>query len=111
MAMFLVVAAGLLLAAAVMARTGRLSRNYLVGIRLPSTMKSDAAWHAAHRASAWSIAVAGVVLLATAGLSVSRDWSTEGERALVLGMTTLAVIVVFVGAVQAHLVAKKHQRY
>jgi multisubunit Na+/H+ antiporter MnhG subunit len=73
-------------------------------------MKSDTAWHAAHRASAWSIAVAGVMFLATAGLLVWRDWGPNDERRLVLGMTTLAVVVVLIGAVQAHLVAKKHQR-
>lgn len=45
-------------------RVGKLPRNHFVGIRLPSTLKSDAAWAAAHRVSWVYTALAGVSLAA-----------------------------------------------
>lgn len=46
-------------------------RNIVVGIRTPMTLKSDAAWSAAHRLGA-RIFIAGGVALAIAGLTRSR---------------------------------------
>lgn len=45
-------------------RVGKLKRNYFVGIRLPSTLRSDAAWAAAHRVSWIYTALAGGSLAA-----------------------------------------------
>jgi len=41
--------------------TGRLGRNWLVGIRIPATLESDEAWEAAHRAAGYLLTVGGVV--------------------------------------------------
>ena len=43
-----------------MAATERLPRNYFAGIRIPSTLRSDEAWRAGHRAAASALTVAGV---------------------------------------------------
>jgi hypothetical protein len=40
-------------------RDGRLPRNQVAGVRTSSTLSSDAAWDAAHRASARATAIAG----------------------------------------------------
>lgn len=45
-------------------RVGKLPRNHFVGVRLPSTLRSDAAWAAAHKVSWIYTALAGVSLAA-----------------------------------------------
>lgn len=61
---------GLFLAIARMGAAGTLRRNGLVGIRTTATMRSDAAWYAAHRAiapvlriCAWAQIVGAAVVL------------------------------------------------
>jgi uncharacterized membrane protein len=46
--------------------SGRLGRNQVAGIRLPSTLASDAAWLAAHRRAERPTVWAGVVAIASA---------------------------------------------
>ena len=56
--------------AAIRMRQGRVSRNSAVGVRTPSTMRSDAAFETANRAAApW--AAAGGALLAVCGLAAA----------------------------------------
>jgi hypothetical protein len=43
-----------------LAAMGRLPRNILAGIRIPSTMRSDEAWRAGHQAAASALAVSGL---------------------------------------------------
>ena len=91
---------------AYLSATDRLKRNKLVGMRTKATMASDAAWYAAHRASAWSIAVAGVVVLGTGGwLLAVRPGDDEGTRA-VFGSAIAVLVVVVIGGLQAQRAAK-----
>lgn len=86
--------------------TGRLKRNGLVGMRTRATMATDAAWYAAHRASAWSIAVAALILLAVGvWLLLARPGDVEA-RSAVLGTSLIVLVVVVIGGVQADRVAK-----
>ncbi|MGD0220336.1 MAG: SdpI family protein [Acidimicrobiales bacterium] len=48
------------------AAAGRLPRNLFAGIRLPSTLRSDEAWHAGHLAAASALTVSGVGPIAVA---------------------------------------------
>lgn len=73
------------------AATGRIGRNSAIGIRLPATLASDAAWTAGHRAArrpAW----AGFTL--TTAVAVASFFTAE-QASAVLGV---AVLVVFVAA-------------
>lgn len=65
----------------------RLPPNGFVGVRLPSTRRSDAAWYAAHEAAAAPLGVAGGVG-AFCGLGV-----------LVTGLDTIGVAVAVIGTV------------
>jgi hypothetical protein len=42
-----------------MAATGRLPRNIVAGIRIPSTMRSDEAWRVGHQAAATALTTSG----------------------------------------------------
>jgi hypothetical protein len=56
--------------------TGRLPRNLLAGIRIPSTMHSDEAWRAGHRAAASALTVSGlgpIVIAVLIGIVKSDD--------------------------------------
>ena len=74
---------------------GRLRRGHLLGVRLHSTLASDAAWHAAHRAAAGPLGVsAGVVLAAgLAVLAVGVD-DVVGQVVTIVGVAGLLVGVV-----------------
>lgn len=62
--------------------TGRLPRNPLAGIRIPSTMRNDAAWRAGHVAAGSALGVAGLGPLTVAlVVGVTRP-SVRNEAAL-----------------------------
>lgn len=91
---------------AYLSATDRLKRNKLVGMRTKTTMASDTAWYAAQRAGAWSVAVAGVVVLGTGvWLLVARP-GDEGGTTAVLGSTVAVLVVVVIGGLQAQRAAK-----
>jgi uncharacterized membrane protein len=48
------------------AAAGRLPRNPFVGIRIPSTLRSDEAWRSGHRAAASSLTASGIGPIAVA---------------------------------------------
>ena len=104
--LFAVLGIGFLWLAQLM-RTERLPRNPLVGMRTRATMADDRAWKAAHRASTWSVAVAGVVLLAAgAWLLLDRE-SPQADAKVVLVTTVVLLAVVVAGGVQADRVARR----
>lgn len=87
-------------------RAGSLPRNYFAGIRLPSTLRTDVAWAAAHRASWMSIALTGLILAAW-GVWVMADEDAvyAGPVVIVLGILPILMIASFVArgaAVKAH---------
>jgi hypothetical protein len=103
--LFAVLGAGFLWLAWLM-QNERLPRNGLVGMRTKATMASDAAWNASHRASAWSVALAGVILLAAGvWLWLARDSGGDG-RSIVLGSCVAILVVIVAGGIQADRVAK-----
>jgi SdpI/YfhL protein family len=62
-----------------MSAAERLPRNILAGIRIPSTLRSDEAWRAGHKAAAAALTVAGlgpIVAAAVVGVK-ARDEDSE----------------------------------
>jgi uncharacterized membrane protein len=55
-----------------LAAMGRLPRNPLVGIRIPSTLRSKEAWRVGHVAGATALTVAGVGQLGVAALDAAN---------------------------------------
>jgi len=65
-----------------LAATGRLPRNVVAGIRIPSTLRSDEAWDAGHRAAASALTVAGAGPLAVGVYAVSTRKHPESQSVL-----------------------------
>lgn len=85
----------LLLLAAVLtelAARGRLKRNALAGIRTRSTMRSDNAWVAAHRAASRTIWI-GFVLSAVAGIIALVTTDAAAIIAAVVVVIVLAATI------------------
>ena len=80
-----------------MAREGRLTRQWVVGLRTEATLSSDAAWDAAHRAGAGGIGAAGVVLALGGVLVMLTDSETAaGVLALVaVGVMLVPLVIAF----------------
>lgn len=86
--------------------TDRLPRNHWAGIRLPSTMASDAAWEAGHRAGG-PIMLGGGTLVATMGLLLmvfrpDDDAVTLVSLFMAAGLLTAMIAAGVVGARAAH---------
>jgi uncharacterized membrane protein len=81
----------------VLAATGKLPRNPIIGDRTMTTMSSDEAWKAAHRAAAWSF-FASAALLAVATFVDVPAWPV------------ILLALVLVGALQAQLAARRVTR-
>ena len=80
---------------------GRLPRQHWAGIRLPSTMRSDEAWYAAHRAGGpWlaagglAPAVVGVLLVA---MAPDADAAAQASLALAAWMLAFVIVAGVVG--------------
>lgn len=87
------------------AAEGRLARNHWAGIRLPSTMRSDAAWTAGHRAAVayTDIAAAGGAAGAVVTLAADHDGT---YTIAVLGGAGWLTLWLIVGARRAVLAAR-----
>jgi uncharacterized membrane protein len=78
------------------AAAGKLRRNQIAGIRIPTTMASDAAWRAGHRAAMpfmWltvPVAVVGTAVIATMKLGPLV--------ALVVGALPIVLIAILIAA-------------
>ncbi len=94
--MLLLIGGALILVIAALGAFGRLPKNNLAGIRIPSTMRSDAAWVAGHRAAKTPMTLLGVGIMA---LGVWKASSTEPPLAdsllllIVVGFSTWAIVV------------------
>lgn len=99
--------AGLLIAGTgIAARAGRLPRNGWVGIRIASTLQSDAAWQAGHRAGAVAMIIGGFAAMACAVVAM---WVPSEDAAFgwVLGGAFAMLAFVLVAAVLAHRAATR----
>lgn len=65
-----------------LAASGRLPRNLIAGIRLPSTMRSDEAWRAGHLAAASALTAAGFGPVAVAVIVAAKSPSGNTEAVL-----------------------------
>ncbi|PSS45198.1 hypothetical protein C6401_03585 [Arthrobacter woluwensis] len=74
----------------ILALAARLPMNPFVGIRIPSTMMSDAAWKAGHRAAGPYLIVGGLCAFAGGALAIAAP--SIGTLALTL-IPTAAVLV------------------
>ena len=87
------------------AATGRLRRNQWVGIRIPSTMRSDQGWVAGHRAA---LRLMPMHLLVGVGLLVAVLFMPTLEAVHLVGVAGAAVFlaVAAITGVVAHRAAK-----
>ena len=100
------IAAGLLvMGLGWLAKSGTLPRNHFAGIRLPSTMRSDRAWVAAHRAG-WSMTLVASLLLVAMGVRTLMTSAEEIEKE-VWWFVGPMLVALLVATVQAHVAAKK----
>ena len=95
------------LATAWLAARGRLPRNRLIGLRTSSTLSSDAAWCAGHKAAAWSLVVLGCVMLLAGAVLVVVDPSSRARQVIEGGTVAVVLPIVLAGGVQADRVAKR----
>jgi hypothetical protein len=93
--------------AAVMAANGSLPRNRIVGMRTRATLASDAAWRAAHRASAWSVAAAGAISTALGLYLLVAQPSRSTKAAVAIAASAALLVLVVIGGVQADRVARR----
>jgi uncharacterized membrane protein len=80
--------------------TGRLPRQHWAGIRLPSTMRSDQTWRAAHRAGGPWLAAGGLVsVIGGVGLLLVRPTAAVASQVSLVLVGALLVLVLLGGTV------------
>ena len=85
-------------------KIGKLPRNHFAGIRLPSTMRSDRAWAAAHRAGGNMTMLASLFMVAM-GIRIAMVGEEQIEQEAWWFAGPMLVLLV-IGAVQGHRAAK-----
>lgn len=107
-AVTLVVSGGVLVAIGRKQGSGTLERNWLAGIRTRQTMRSDAAWHAAHTATAClTIGIGVVLLVAGAAIVVLRPANDATIATIVLGSVGVTLALAVTAGVQGHRIARQ----
>jgi predicted permease len=104
-ASLLAVAAAVVAAVAVLAATGRLRRNSVAGIRIPSLYGSEAAWRTGHRAAVLPTVVAAVICVALAVVEFA-DPDLDLPGAIL--QTVVLLLGVVVGTALASRAAREH---
>lgn len=106
LSLFLAALGLLLIAAGWAAARGRLKRNYVIGMRTGTIMRTDATWRAAHKKCAWSLWSSGLVIVATSVVVTSFRPSREWTLALWIMMSVYLTVAVVIGFVQADKAAR-----
>jgi uncharacterized membrane protein len=75
---------------------GRLSRNYIAGVRTPSTMRSDEAFRIANKVAA-PFSLVGGVLLAVTGVAQIVTPARAAAGVVLTGVIIAAVVIVIGG--------------
>ncbi|MBO3129517.1 SdpI family protein [Dermatophilus congolensis] len=77
-------------------RRGTFRRNGWIGIRIPQTLKDDAAWEAGHRAACYPLMVAALIHV-TGFVSTLFAWGIGHDKQLivVIMLTCMAINALF----------------
>jgi len=87
-------------------QVGTLGRNWLVGLRTWETMRSDAAWYAAHSATGGLVMASGVVQIIAGAMVLVLQPQGEGTiAAIVLGSAAASLGLVLAAGVRGHRIA------
>lgn len=103
----LLLAAMLLVGVGLAASRGRLWRQRVVGLRTKVTMRSDAAWKAAHLAGGRWITGSGAVLIAPAVALVALRPRGPAMAYLVLPAAVVVLVLLIVGLMRGEAAASK----
>jgi len=95
-----ILAAAMLLVVVVtqLAASGRISRNGFIGIRIPSTMTSDAAWTAGHKAARLPSWIGFALVAITAGVAQFIPEANTVLIAILLLFLAWSVVAAWRGA-------------
>lgn len=89
-------------------KAGTLKRNWLAGLRTWETLRSDAAWNAAHEATAGLVSAAGVVqILVGAAVLVLQPVDDGTIAVIVLGGAAVTLGLVLTAGVRGHRIAAR----
>lgn len=105
-ALALIIGGIAIVAAASMARAGRLSRQSWIGIRTRTTMASDEAWYAAHRDGAGWVMASGV-LMALGGVLTLFVESEDTAAVFALVTVGVSLVALAVGASRGQAAARR----
>jgi hypothetical protein len=83
------------------AARGRLKRNYVIGMRTGTIMRTDATWRAAHKKCAWCFWSSGLVMLATSGVIFALRPPPQWTLAFWILMSVYLAVAVLMGFNQA----------
>ena len=75
-------------------RTGKLTRQSIVGLRTKATLASDEAWKAAHEAGASWVVGAGAILAAGGVLVILTDSETTGDVVALIATALMLIPLV-----------------